>query len=55
MKRLAQALILLATATVPAYAGQLPVTTAPEPSTIIMLATGVGIVGAGAWWRNRRR
>jgi hypothetical protein len=54
MKRLAQALVLLAIAAVPAYAG-IPVTATPEPSTIVMLATGVGIIGAGAWWRNRRR
>lgn len=55
MKRLAEALVLVAVAAVPAYAGRLPVTVAPEPATIIMLATGMGIVGAGAWWRNRRR
>jgi hypothetical protein len=54
MKRLAQALVLLAIGAVPAYAG-IPVTVTPEPSTIVMLATGVGIVGVGAWWRNRRR
>jgi hypothetical protein len=54
MKRLAHALVLVVVGAVPAYAG-IPVTTAPEPSTIVMLATGVGIVGVGAWWRNRRR
>jgi PEP-CTERM putative exosortase interaction domain len=53
MKRLAQALSLLAVAAVPAYAGQVMVT--PEPSSMVLLATGVGLVGAGAWWRNRRR
>jgi hypothetical protein len=55
MKRLAEALVLVAIAAVPAYAGRIPVTTTPEPATLVMLATGVGIVGAGAWWRNRRR
>ena len=54
MKRLAEALVLVAVAATPAYAG-IPVTTVPEPGTIVMLATGLGIVGAGAWWRNRRR
>ena len=57
MKRLAEALVLVVIAAVPAYAGinGLPVTVAPEPATVVMLATGLGIVGAGAWWRNRRR
>ncbi|MCY7379310.1 MAG: PEP-CTERM sorting domain-containing protein [Gemmatimonadaceae bacterium] len=55
MKRLAEALVLVLVAATPAYAGILPVTVTPEPGTIVMLATGLGIVGAGAWWRNRRR
>lgn len=57
MKRLAEALVLVVVAAAPAYAGipGLPVTVVPEPATIVMLATGLGIVGAGAWWRNRRR
>jgi len=53
MRRLAEALVIVAVAAVPAYAGQVVVT--PEPSTIVLLATGIGVVGAGAWWRNRRK
>lgn len=58
MKRFAEALVLVVVAAAPAYAGNgivPPVTVVPEPATIVMLATGLGIVGAGAWWRNRRR
>jgi hypothetical protein len=53
MRRLAEALVIVAVAAVPAYAGNLVVT--PEPSTVVLLATGIGVVGAGAWWRNRRK
>ena len=54
MKRLAEALVLVVVAAVPAYAG-FPVTAAPEPASIVLLATGIGAVGVGAWWRNRRK
>ena len=53
MRRLAEALVLVAVAATPAYAGNVVVT--PEPTTIVLLATGIGVVGAGAWWRNRRK
>lgn len=54
MKRVAQALVLLVVAAVPAYAG-IPVQVTPEPGTVVLLATGIGALGVGAWWRNRRR
>ena len=55
MKRLTEALVLVVVAGVPAYAGRLPVTTTPEPATLVLVATGIGAVGVGAWWRNRRK
>lgn len=55
MKRVGQALFLLIAVAVPAYAGGIPVQVTPEPATIGLVATGVGAVGAFAWWRNRRR
>jgi hypothetical protein len=55
MKRIAEALVIIVVAAVPAYAGRIPVTSTPEPATLVMLATGLGAVGVGAWWRNRRK
>ncbi|MGE5731230.1 MAG: PEP-CTERM sorting domain-containing protein [Gemmatimonas sp.] len=54
MKRVGQALFLLIVVAIPAYAG-VPVQVTPEPATIGLVATGVGAVGAIAWWRKRRR
>ena len=54
MKRVAQALALLVIAAVPAYAC-VPVPTVPEPATIGLVATGVGVLGGLAWWRSRKR
>jgi hypothetical protein len=53
MKLVGQALVLLVVVAVPAFAGGVVVT--PEPATIGLVATGVGAVGAFAWWRKRRR
>jgi len=54
MKHLARALALLMIAAVPAYAG-LAVSLVPEPTTIGLVATGVGLLGGLAWWRSRKR
>jgi hypothetical protein len=53
MKRVAQAVALLIVAAAPAYAG--PVNVAPEPATIGLVATGVGVLGLTAWIRKRRK
>ena len=53
MKRLAQSMVLLVVAAVPAYAGTATVT--PEPATIGLVATGAGVLGLAAWIRGRRK
>jgi hypothetical protein len=55
MKRLAQSLVLLVIAAVPAYAGVGGATVTPEPATIGLVATGAGVLGLTAWLRNRRK
>jgi len=54
MKRIAQAFVLLVVVAVPAFAGTLSVVTTPEPATLGLVATGIGVVGAVRWWRKRR-
>jgi hypothetical protein len=53
MKIVGQEFVLLVVVAVPAFAGS-PILT-PEPATLGLVATGVGVVGALAWWRKRRR
>ena len=56
MKRLMQVLTLLATTAATAHAlGRPPVITTPEPMTLGLVAGGVAVLGAGAWFRNRKR
>ncbi len=50
-----RALVLLVIAAVPAYAGAVAVSPVPEPATIGLVATGIGVVGGLAWWRSRKR
>jgi hypothetical protein len=52
MKRVGQALVLLVVVATPAFAGG--AITTPEPATLGLVATGVGVVGVIAWWRKRR-
>ena len=37
-----------------AHAG-IPTTPVPEPSTLMLLGAGAGVVGIGAWWRSRKK
>jgi len=53
MKRIVQAVVLLAVAATPAFAGT-PVAVTPEPATLALVVTGLGAVGVGAWWKRRR-
>jgi hypothetical protein len=57
MKRLAQTMVLLVVAAVPAYAlgGTPGPVVTPEPATIGLVATGAGVLGIAAWLRNRRK
>ncbi len=55
MKNVAQALVLLVIAAVPAYAGGIPITTTPEPATIVLVATGAGVIGVATWLRRRKK
>lgn len=54
MKHVARALSLLVIAAVPAYAGA-PVSAVPEPATMGLVATGVGVLGAIAWFKSRKK
>jgi len=49
-------MVLLMCAASALHAGQgvPPVTVTPEPATIGLMAAGLGMLGAGAWWRSRR-
>ena len=53
MKHIIQAAVLLAVAATPAFAGS-PVAVAPEPATLALIATGLGAIGVGAWWKRRK-
>ena len=55
MKRIIQAAVLLVVAATPALAGRPPVSVTPEPATIALVVTGLGAIGAGAWWKRRRK
>lgn len=55
MKNVAQALVLLIVAAVPAYAVGIPSQTTPEPATITLVATGAGVLGVAAWLRRRKK
>ena len=55
MKHVTRALVLLVIIAVPAHAGVLVVSPVPEPATIGLVATGIGVIGGVAWWRSRKR
>lgn len=54
MKHLTRALILVVIVAVPAHAGVVQ-SSVPEPATIGLVATGIGVIGGLAWWRSRKR
>lgn len=54
MKHIVKALVLLAVAASPAYAG-IPVAPVPEPATMGLVATGIGAIGAIAWIKRKRK
>lgn len=55
MKHVARALAFLVIAAVPVHAGNVAVSPVPEPATIGLIATGMGVIGGLAWWRSRKR
>lgn len=55
MKHVTRALVLLVIVAVPAHAGGVAVSPVPEPATIGLVATGIGVIGGLAWWRSRKR
>ena len=54
MKHVAQAVVLLVVAAVPAYAG-VTMSPVPEPATIGLVATGIGVLGTFAWIKSRKK
>jgi hypothetical protein len=54
MKHVARAAVLLTIIAVPAYAGR-PISTVPEPATMGLVATGVGVLGVFAWIKARKK
>ena len=55
MQRVTRALVLLMIVAVPAHAGGVVQSPVPEPATIGLVATGIGVIGGLAWWRSRKR
>ena len=54
MKHVTRALVLLVIVAVPAHAGVYIQSSVPEPATIGLVATGIGVIGGLAWWRSRK-
>ena len=55
MNHVRGALALVVIVAVPAHAGVVGVSPVPEPATIGLVATGIGVIGGLAWWRSRKR